>query len=90
MGPDEKRQIRQAILKLVDERGRGKSICPSEVARKLYGDLWRSRMEDIRTAAAELAQEGEITITQKGVVCDPQSSRGPIRLRRREDMPPDE
>ena len=38
-------------------------------------------MEPVREAARSLANGGQICITQKGVTVDPQSFKGPIRLR---------
>ena len=68
------------ILEMLLERGEGKSICPSEVVRRLYPLNWREKMDDVRTAARELVAENKIEITQKGEVVNP-SSKGAIRLR---------
>lgn len=56
-----------------------KSICPSEVARAAADD-WRPLMDDVRAAAAELAAEGRIIVTQKGRQVDLATVKGPIRL----------
>jgi hypothetical protein len=40
-------------------------------------------MDTARAAAAELVADGEIEVTQGGVVVDIAQARGPIRLRRR-------
>jgi hypothetical protein len=74
-------RIRTAILTACAERGADSSVCPSEVARGLDPDHWRGLMEPVRTAAAALAREGRIRITQGGVDVDPDSIRGPVRLR---------
>ena len=75
---------RDAILELLHERGPGKSICPSEAARRaLPGDEWREAMEPVREAARLLASEGVIDVTQKGSVVDPKTARGAIRYRLR-------
>ena len=42
------------ILRLTAQRGAGKSICPSEVARALRPD-WQPLMPVVRQAAARLA-----------------------------------
>ena len=58
------------------------SICPSEAARAVGGDNWRTLMEPAREAARQLARAGEVEITQRGVVLDPDGIfRGPIRIR---------
>ena len=58
------------------------SICPSEAARAVGGDSWRTLMEPAREAARRLARAGEVEITQRGVVLDPDGTfRGPIRIR---------
>ncbi len=73
--------LEREILDLLTERGRGKSICPSEAARRVDPDDWRNHMEDARSAARRLVARGEIEITQGGRVVDPSSAKGPIRLR---------
>ncbi len=72
-------RIRAEILALLAARGRGKSICPSEVARSLDAD-WRPLMPAIRAEAALLAAAGRLQVTQKGNPIDPATARGPIRL----------
>jgi len=74
--------IRTGILKLCSQRGPGKSVCPSEVARNLFPSNWRSHMEEVRATARRLAAQGTIQITQGPNVLNPsQPIRGPIRLR---------
>ncbi|MBF2087245.1 DUF3253 domain-containing protein [Thermoleptolyngbya sp. C42_A2020_037] len=72
--------IRECILKQVQQRGPDKSICPSEVARSLGGETWRSLMPLVREVGADLAKSGAIVVTQKGVPVDPQTAKGPIRF----------
>ncbi|WP_370400793.1 DUF3253 domain-containing protein [Sulfitobacter sp. JB4-11] len=71
--------IAAEIARQVAERGAGKTICPSEVARA-FGDDWRLLMADVRRVAAQMAARGEIVVTQKGIVVDVETARGPIRL----------
>ncbi len=73
--------IRQTILEKVQERGADKSICPSEVARQLGGEEWRSLMPTVRAIAASLAETGAIVITQRGKPVSLKDAKGPIRLR---------
>ena len=67
------------MLDLALRRGRGKSFCPSEVARGLAAD-WRPLMGRVRAVAASHAA---VEAVQKGVPVDPLTARGPIRLRLR-------
>lgn len=81
----ESSRIRQAILDLLKARDPGKTICPSEAARKLYpADQWRAQMPLVRAEAVQLTLTGQIEITQRGVPVDPHQFRGPIRLRLRQ------
>jgi hypothetical protein len=84
--------IVQAINGVLAQREPPASACPSEVARRLAtnqaADQWRPLLPAVRRVAATLALQGELEITQRGAVVDPQrvldgSVRGPIRLRRR-------
>lgn len=80
----ERATLQAAILRLCSERGEGKSICPSEVARALAGNdekLWRLLMHPIREAAMALAREGRVVILRKGKpVPVGEQVRGVIRL----------
>lgn len=75
-------RLRETILELSRERGPDKTICPSDAARAVGGDDWRDLMEDARAVARDLARNGDVEITQKGEVLDPDATwRGPIRIR---------
>ncbi|MFL6585410.1 MAG: DUF3253 domain-containing protein [Luteimonas sp.] len=77
-------RIAAEIRTLLDARAPDASICPSDVARRLYPeDTWRGAMPDMRRVACVLAGDGVIRITQSDVVLDPEAPiSGPIRLRR--------
>ena len=77
----------QQIRAVLAGRAAGTTACPSEVARRLDPEAWRARMDEVRAAAAQLAAAGEVEVTQRGVVVDIASARGPVRLRR---VPPAE
>jgi len=77
-----RRELEAAILRLLEERGEGKTICPSEVARAVDVEGWRGLMQPVREAASALAAAGEIVATQRGRVVEAMGARGPIRLRR--------
>ncbi len=77
------RDIRAAILSAVTERGEGKTVCPSEIARRLGGSdekVWRLLMAPIRQAAVDLALSGEVRILRKGRAVDPRDFKGIYRL----------
>jgi hypothetical protein len=76
-------RIRTTILALLEQRDPGKTICPSDAARALAGERFRPLMARVRDAAARLADEGRIDVTQRGEPVDPRTARGPIRLRLR-------
>jgi hypothetical protein len=79
----EQARLRAAILELLERRGPGKTICPSDAARAVAAADFRPLMDTARDAAAELVADGEIEVTQHGEVVDITRARGPIRLRRR-------
>ena len=72
-------RIRSVILDLALARGRGRSFCPSEVARAVAED-WRGLMPEVRSVAATMP---EILAMQGGVEVDARTARGPIRLQLR-------
>lgn len=71
---------REAILTLVRQRGAGKSICPSEAAKRLDGEDWRGELKRVRAAARAMAEDGEIVILRKGKPIPPERMKGVIRL----------
>ena len=76
-------RIECCMLALVAERGVGKSICPSDVARNLGGphtDGWGPLMQPVRRVAVSLARQGRLLILRKGVQVDPEDFRGVYRL----------
>ncbi len=76
--------LRRAILALARERGPDKTICPSDAARAVGGERWRDLMADARELARDLARGGEVEISQRGEVLDPDAPwRGPVRIRAR-------
>lgn len=65
---------------MTKERGKDKSVCPSEVARSLFSNTWRSYMDEVRMAAVKLNKDGMIKITQKGKEVNLDNAKGPVRL----------
>ncbi|GGG99633.1 hypothetical protein GCM10007420_14370 [Glycocaulis albus] len=72
--------IESAILALVEQRGAGKSICPSEAARAVWPEEWQKRMREVRGVAIGMARKGEISILRKGKPVDPDDFKGVYRL----------
>ena len=68
-------QIAAALMTLAQQRGAGKTFCPSEVARALVKD-WRPLMSDVRRVAATLP----LKATQNGQTVDAIYEKGPIRF----------
>lgn len=80
-GPTRQR-LESSILALSQHRGSGSSICPSDAARAIGGEKWRDLMADARETARDLARSGDVVITQRGDVLDPDGQwSGPIRIR---------
>ena len=77
-------RIVAAILDLLDRRGAGATICPSDVARALASgeSPWRALMPEVRRVAAALAAAGSLRVTAHGDDVDALQARGPIRLSR--------
>lgn len=78
-------QIRETVLRMLDERAAPKTVCPSEVARALAGPdekIWRLLMHPIRRAVVELAAEGRVGVYRKGRPVDPQDFKGIYRIGR--------
>ncbi len=86
--------LEAAILALLAKRGAGKTICPSEAARRVASaaagsdaagsaaapEAWQPLMEPARAAARRLHAAGRLRILQGGHPVDPSRARGPIRL----------
>ena len=82
--------IAQRIFELLEARGAGKSICPTDAAQALqaaYGkpnapkDAWRRYLAPVRQQALHLARQGRLLILRKGKPVDPHKPvKGVIRL----------
>lgn len=77
----EEKELAAKIRELLSARSAESSICPSDVARAAAPDNWRPLMDPVREAARHMVADGEVQITQGGEVVDPESVRGPIRIR---------
>ena len=72
----------EAILSLLEERGKSASICPSEAARRLAGDgeTFRDRMAEVHQAVDDLHVAGTVNLSWKGAPLGQRS--GPYRITR--------
>jgi Protein of unknown function (DUF3253) len=75
-------EVRQAIGRLLRERGHGKTICSSEAARAIDPVHWRAQMAAVRAEAFRTADAGEVVVLQRGRVVNGREARGPIRIAR--------
>lgn len=78
--------IRECVIELLEHRNEDATICPSEAARILGGELkveWRDLMRSVRDVAAKMADQGSIDIVQSGRPVNIHDARGPVRLRLR-------
>jgi hypothetical protein len=76
-------QIEETMIALVEKRGEGKTICPSEVARAIAGehpDAWGRLMQPVRKVAVRLTKEGRVAIMRKGKPADPDDFKGVYRI----------
>nr|WP_201470531.1 DUF3253 domain-containing protein [Microbacterium hydrocarbonoxydans] len=72
-------RIAAAVRSLTRKRDQS-SICPSDVARTVGGESWRSLMPDVRRVAADLADRDEVVVTQQGDAVSIREARGPVRI----------
>ena len=80
--------IEAAIVALLADRAPGRSICPSEAARRVDPDDWRRLMPQVRAVAVALARAGRLEITRHGKRADPDAFKGVYRLRHPEHDKP--
>ncbi len=71
---------RSAILKLLEERAKLKTICPSELLAPEQ-KLDKVMLEHIRRSARLLAADNKVEIIQNGKVVDSTSFKGAILIR---------
>ncbi len=74
---------RATTLDILARRAAGATICPSEVARALSPDDWRSMMPSVHAAVDELVRDRSVRLSWKG---KPLATRsGPYRIGRSGD-----
>ena len=75
-------RLRAAVLTLARHRGPEGTICPSDAARAVGGERWRSAMDPVRDVVRELARDGDVEVSQRGAVLDPDRPwSGAVRIR---------
>lgn len=78
-------ELEAAILELLEERGAGRTICPSDAAKRVGGTEsrrdWEGLMQPTREAARKLVKAGKIVAMQNGRVVDVETAKGALRLR---------
>lgn len=74
--------LNELIMSMARKRGLEKTFCPSEIARQISSNEneWRSLMEPVRLAAAQLIDQGRLVCKQAGKIVDIRTTKGPIRL----------
>lgn len=78
-----RREIREAFAALLAERSPEATLCPSEVARRVFPrEEWRERMGLVREVGHGMVEEGTLVIRQRGEIVAPDAARGPIRYGR--------
>jgi hypothetical protein len=75
-----------AIYDLLAARSPGKSICPSEVAKRVDPENWRRHLGQVRAEAVGLARAERLVITRHNKPVDPNAFKGVYRLK----LPPTE
>lgn len=72
--------MRDAIMTLLERRGTGKTVCPSEAARLFGTDAadWRDNMPEVHEVVRILHREGAIQLSWRGKYRAP--GDGPYRI----------
>jgi hypothetical protein len=76
-------ELEATMLALVTQRGVGRNLDPTDVARAVGGDRpegWGPLMQPVRQAAVRLMKAGRLVILRKGRPVDPDDFKGIYRL----------
>jgi hypothetical protein len=76
-------ELEATLLELLRQRGPGKTIGPTDVARALGGDHpdgWGPLMQPVRRTAVRLMREGRVVIVRKGRPVDSGDFKGVYRI----------
>jgi hypothetical protein len=75
------RRIDAALRALLRSRERGRSICPSDVARIVGGTKWRTLLPVVRDRAVKMAEGGELEVLRRGRIVKTSATEGVLRYR---------
>ena len=75
------RRIDAAIRALLRSRQPGRSICPSDVARIVGGQTWRTLLPVVRARAVRMMERGELEILRRGRIVTRDPTAGVLRYR---------
>lgn len=73
-------RLRTQLLRIAAERGPDKTLCPSEAAGAVDPEHRRALTPVARAVACQLADEGLLVATQRGVPVDGRTAVGPVRV----------
>lgn len=73
-------RLRAELLRIAQERGPDKTLCPSEAAGAVDPERRQALTPVARAVANGLADEGLLVVTQKGVPVDALTTPGPVRV----------
>ena len=75
-------RLAAVMRSLLRHRAPTSTICPSDAARVVAGDRFRTAMDEARRAAGQLRDAGVVRTSQRGEEVDPGDAHGPIRIGR--------
>jgi hypothetical protein len=75
------RRIEAAVRALLRSRQPGSTICPSDVARVVGGEGWRSLLQAVRERAVWMAEQGTLEILRRGRRVRAKPTEGVLRYR---------
>ena len=73
--------IEETIFALLADLAPGKSIDPSQVARRIEPERWQRVLGQVRSTAVGLARQGRVVILRHNQATDPERFKGVYRLR---------
>ena len=75
-------RLEAVVMALTRSRAPDRTICPSDAARAVCGEGWRSALDEARSVIRTLAADGHVDVLQRGIPLDPVAPwRGPVRVR---------
>ncbi len=79
-GSELQNRLRTQLLRIAEERGPDKTLCPSEAAGAVDPERRRELTPVARAVASTLADDGLLVVTQRGVPVDGRTAVGPVRV----------